>query len=102
MRRFMSVGPPKKWTEGGHWPSTWRGTAVAADCWGRLDHAGPGRAGCVPCSGRVFRPLDELRSASYILTAVSKFRFNACQLGALGIELGLEGKGLAQSRLVIG
>src|SRR5207244_7264509 len=38
----------------------------------------------------------------YILTAVGEFRLNACQLGALGIELGLEGKPLAQSRLVIG
>src|SRR5580704_5760322 len=45
---------------------------------------------------------DELRSASYIPTPVSELRLNACQLGALGIKLGLEGKSLAQSRLVIG
>ena len=44
----------------------------------------------------------KLRSASYILAAVGEFGLDARQLGALAVELGLEGKSLAQSGLVAG
>jgi len=46
--------------------------------------------------------LGQLHSASYVLAAVGEFRLDARQLGALAVELGLEGKRLAQSDLVVG
>ena len=48
------------------------------------------------------RLLPKLRTASYVLAAVGEFRLDAHQLGALAVELGLEGKRLAQSGLVVG
>jgi hypothetical protein len=46
--------------------------------------------------------LGRRRSDSYILAAVGEFRLDARQPRALAVELGLEGKSLAQSGLVAG